>query len=435
MKLLPFTLLAAGLFATGASGDRIGLADENLLTGTVSTIDTRGRLMIDSPNTAGPIVIRGSALRSIDFDVPPPDAPAHQERVHLTNGDVLPGLVRGMDTSHVDFRTWFAGDVRIPRPAIRSIDFNDAPQKLRFKGPGGPEGWINNDGWKFRSTTLVSGGRGTISRRKVLPEQFILRFQLVWDSNPSFRFYFCDDYLKIGGDTDRYYFDINSGGMQLKRQAGNEGRTWHSLYSSRRRPEEFQDNNVDLELRVDRKRRLLYIYIDGELEGRFKDDIGPFPTGSGIMLESNSGGEIKNTIGSIEVYDWDAISQLHRNEGHEDPTRDAIITTDSERHGGEVQGLVEEDGERILLLRNPHADALFHIPLRRTSVLYFRQGEPPSPHPGSFLIDVAGRGQVQLADLRLDEATLSGQHVLLGALEVRREALLRLRSGSPDPDD
>ncbi len=428
-------LLAAGLLATGASADRIGLADENQLTGTLSTIDARGRLVVESPNAVGPVMVLGSALRSIDFDGPPPDAPSQRERVHLTNGDVLPGVVRAIDADHIDVHTWFAGDLRIPRSAVASVDFNNAPQKLRYEGPGGPEGWINNDTWKFLRGTLTSGGRGTISRRKVLPEQFILRFHLAWNNNPRFRLYFCDDYLKIGGETDRYYFEVTSGGMQLKRQARNEGRTWHPLYASRRKPEEFQDKQCDIELRIDRTRGLLYVYVNGELEGRFKDDIAHIPTGSGIMLESQAGGETTNTIASVEIYEWDAISQLHRGEGHEDPERDAIITNDSERHGGELRAMVEEDGERILLLKNPHADALFHIPLRRTSVLYFRQGEPPSPHPGSFLIDIADRGRVHLSALRLDETALSGRHVLLGDIAIKREALLRLRTASRNADD
>ena len=68
--------------------------------------------------------------------------------------------------------------------------------------------------------------------------------------------------------------------------------------------------------------------------------------------------------------------------------------------------MAEEVGERVLLLKNPHADDLFHIPLRRTSVLYFRQAEALSPQSGSFRIELADQGRIQLAALRLDVDTL-----------------------------
>jgi hypothetical protein len=434
MKHFPLILLTAGVLAAGASADRVGLVGENVVTGAVSGIDGQGQLVIDSPNAAAPLLLRSAALRSIEFDGTAPEHPDLQERLHLTNGDVLPGLLKGMDANHIDFQTWFAEDLRVPRTAVRSIDFGIAPQKLVFKGPGGPEGWLDNEGWKFRGTTLRSTERGTISRRKVLPEQFILRFQLAWESNPNFRFYFCDDLLEEKGDADRYYFDINTSGMQLRRQSTSDEDKWKTLYLSQRRPAEFRDKNVDIELRVDRVRHLIYIYVDGELEGRFQDQIPPAPTGSGIMLMSNAGGEIKNTISSIEIYQWDATSQLHRSEGHEDPTHDAIITTDSERHGGTVQGMAEEEGERVLLLKNPHADDLFHIPLRRTSVLYFRQAEALSPQSGSFRIELADQGRIQLAALRLDVDTLSGRHPLLEALTIKREAVVSIKSTAPADD-
>lgn len=435
MKLLPFSLAAAGLLVSEASADRISLIDDSLVTGSVTAIDDRERVLVESPNTAVPLYLRSEVLRFVDFDFTPPDFQTHQERLHLTNGDVLPGLITGMDAKTIEFQAWFAGDLRIPRSAVSSIDFGVAPQKLHFKGPGEPEGWIDNDEWKFRGQTLTSVGRGTIARPKVLPEHFILRFHLAWETNPSFRFYFCDDQLKTGGEADRYYFDINTGGMQLKRQARDEGQTWHSLYSSQRRPGEFHDRNVEIELRVDRSRRLLYIYIDGVMEGRFPDPIAHIPTGTGIMLESNSGGEVKNIIQSIEVYKWDAISQLHRSEGHDDPRQDAIITTDSERLPGDIQSMVEEDGERVLLLKSPHSDRLFHIPLRRTSVLYFRQGEAPTLPPSTFLIDLAGQGRIQLAELRLDDRQLSGRHALLDSVHLKRDALVRLQAIPEDEVD
>ncbi|NNM28145.1 MAG: hypothetical protein HKO57_01375, partial [Akkermansiaceae bacterium] len=298
-------------------------------------------------------------------------------------------------------------------------------------------GWVKNDNWKIEGGNLTCATNGSIARPEVLPANFILRFRLRWEQNPNLRFYFCDDLLERRGDADRYYFEINTGGLQLKRQTKDGDRRWIPIASLERRPEEFADATVEIEIRVNRENRLIYFYLDGEKEGRYLDPIDDFPEGTGIMLYSLAAGDMKNVVELIEVYEWDAVSQLRRSEGHSDDDTDAIVSNTGERFSGTAERLVREgDGPRILF-NSPHSDDPFRIPQRRISTLYFRSVEG-SRGSGSaaFTTDWEGGGHLHLNSLQLTADKATAQHPLLGDLVLERASLRRMQvPAAEDPDD
>ncbi len=217
-----------------AAEDRISLKDGSTLRGNVRAIEGDHKIVVDSEFSSDPIELRGSALRSISFDVETGEHHNDPELLHLVNGDVLPGSLRALDDRQILFRTWYADDLTIERTHIRSVDFGVTPQKLVYVGPKPLSEWIDNDDWEWENGKLTCNTSGTIAAKNVLPRQFILRFRLEWESGPNFRIYFCDDFLKRTGNADRYYFEINSMGSQLKRQTAEGGRRWHTLAQSHR---------------------------------------------------------------------------------------------------------------------------------------------------------------------------------------------------------
>lgn len=429
MKPTSTALFLIVLGALPLHADQLSLQGGDQLTGKVLEIAEKSRISFETPNATDPLQLKGSAVESIQFEFEPPRNIPQTERVLLRNGDSIPGELLSLDNEYLDLRTWFAGDLHIPRSAVTSVAFGVAPHNLAFHGPNGEEGWKGNENWDFRDHTLSSSKRGIIYRRDILPEQFILRFKLDWETNPNFRFYFCDDFLQRNGDTDRYYFEINTGGMQLKRQAtGNKNRRWSPLYSSQRRPESFPDHGMEIEIRVDRQGRMLYIYVDGEDEGRLDDPIGEIPAGTGIMLESLAGGDMRNIVSGIEIYHWDAVSQIHRNEGHKNKDADAIVTTESERYEGIAEKLVGENQERAILVKSPHTDEPVRIPFDALSVLYFREPEHMDTSSSDFRLNLAAQGRVGISNPVLSEESLSASHPLLGKITIRRDALMSLQA-------
>lgn len=428
MKYMPAILAAAGGALLPLHADELTLSNGDILSGTAQEVTANGRLTFESPNMGSPLAVRSSALETLRFAFLPPGDIPQSERVELRNGDSLPGEILGLDDEALEIRTWACGDLLIPRSAISSVHFGVAPHDLVFQGPGKESGWQDNENWVFRGGSASSSSRGTVARPDFLPRQFILRFQLDWETNPNIRFYFCDDYLERSGQADRYFFQINTNGLFLHRQAANSKRSWHPLWTSHRRPPSFPDQSVEIELRVDRDSRLIYIYIDGEAELRQHDPIGTIPTGSGIMLESLAGGEMKNIISSIEIYEWDAVSQIHRTEGHTNPDADAIVTGESERYEGSVQSLQGTGDDRSLLIKSPHSDDPVRIPFDALSVLYFRNPPKEAPEVGSarFRVKLAALGSLSLTNPRLTPENLSLTHPLLGEVVVRRDALVSL---------
>lgn len=425
-RSIPLLLLGGSLLASAA--DELSLSNGDLLTGTARSVDADGRLTFETPNAFEPLVIRSDALGALRFGFEQPEDLPQSERVKLTNGDVLPGEILNLGEESLEIRTWACGDLVIPRSAIASVHFGVAPHDLVFTGPGKEAGWQDNENWSFQGAGASSSSRGTVARPDVLPQQFILRFRLEWETNPNFRFYFCDDLLDRSGEEDRYYFEVNTAGLQLKRQAADSKRRWYPLWSSDRRPASFPKQAVEVELRVDRERRLIYIYIDGESEGRQHDPIGEIPTGTGILLESLAGGDMRNIVSGIEIYEWDAISQIHRTEGHKNPAADAIVTVESERYEGSVRGLEGGGDDRALLIKSPHSDDPVRIPIDALSVLYFRKAPDGDPAPARFRVKLAALGSLSLNKPELSPERLTLSHPLLGDVSVRREALVSLES-------
>lgn len=428
MKATTISLLGLSLALSPLLADSLSLVNGDSLTGDVLEMSKDGKISLESTNTTSPLQIRSSAISSIGFEFTPAEDHREPERVHLRNGDVLPGTIRNLDSESLELRTWACGDVRIPRSAIASVDFGMAPHHLAFRGPLGMKGWKDGDNWKYENQSFRSSTGGSIARADVLPEQFILRFRVEWQTNPNLRLYFCDDYLKRGDDYDRYYFEINSGGLQLKRIASDSKRTYFPLYSASRRPESFPDRAIDVEIRVDRQRRLIYVYIDGESEGRFIDPVTEFPSGSGIMIDSLAGGDMKNIVSNIEIYKWDAISQIHRHEGHKNTKADAIITNESERYEGTVDKLQGSGAERTISIKSPHSDDPVEIPFNALSVLYFRKVDGEEPKSGSFSLHMAGRARLTVARPSLNATSFIVEHPLLGEITIRRDAVSNLNA-------
>lgn len=434
-------LLACSLAASFplAAKDRVNLKDGSTLRGTVRGIEGDHKITIDSELSAKPIHIRGDALRSISFDVAQQRGAhqGHPQRLHLINGDILPGKLLSLDETQLSYHTWYAGDLTIKRSHAKSIDFGVAPQKMVYSGPKPLTEWIDNDDWEYEDGRLMCDTSGTIAAEKVLPKQFIMRFRLEWENSPNFRIYFCDDYLKRTGSADRYYFEFNSAGSQLKRQTAEGDRRWFTLAQSHRRPEEFRGRGVNVELRVDRERRRIFVYLNGEKLERAGDPIDSIPTGTGIMLQSQAGGDLKNIVSRLEIFEWDAITELRRNEGHDDPKTDGLVDVEGQHISGTAKKMEEEEGMRRIVFESPFNNEALKVRTNRISSLYFKTAENAPDGHAPIKFDLRGGGELQLSSLALGDKTLTATHPLLGALTLNRESLEQLfvRSKEEEPEE
>ena len=81
------------------------------------------------------------------------------------------------------------------------------------------------------------------------------------------------------GRNDRYYLQIGSAGIDVRRQTTSKN-GHHSLIKIDRSPESFSGKEASFEIRFDHRQRRLMLYIDNQLQGQASDplDVAPEST-------------------------------------------------------------------------------------------------------------------------------------------------------------
>lgn len=417
-----------------AVADEVTLTDGSRLSGTVTALDDTGQILLDSGLAFEPFRLRAETLKRVDFAASGPASDPHDALVTLLDGDSLPGELVGIDADHLTLATPSAGELRIPRKAVGTVQLGVRPRKVLYRGPSDESGWTIRNGWRFESRRFVSDGGGTLSREFDLPVSFALRFRVAWRHSPNLQVYFADDSLATTGKADRYYLQLGGSGIELKRQQSNDGHPYLSMASIPGEPSDYPDGDVEVELRVDRQLGLVHLYLDGQYEGRFADPVKSPPAGRGIMFRSNLGGGESQVIDAIEIREWDASSDRHRGEERGDTTRDVVITRSSDRGTGTILGLNPGPDGGVIRYQGPHHPDPVDLPLSEVSTLFFAHpADPPAAARPPLVLGLRGRGSLGVSSCNFTGETVQAKHPLLGALTLRRDAVATLERPAPRP--
>ena len=129
-------------------------------------------------------------------------------------------------------------------------------RKAIYSGPKNEAEWSRDvdesKGWKFSNGALVANGPASGAANFETPAQFILKFSLKWQANPNFQIYFADPLTPKAESMDRYYMQFNGAGLEIKREA-SKGKHFQTVILLARTPDQFANNQMDVEIRVDRK--------------------------------------------------------------------------------------------------------------------------------------------------------------------------------------
>jgi hypothetical protein len=410
-----------------AAADEVTLADGSRLSGTVTALADGGQLLLTSDLSFEPFQLKAESLRRVDFATEGKSSDEHDALVVLANGDQLPADLAGIDAGTVTLRTSFAGEIRIPRESVRTIQLGVRPRKLIYRGPDDEFGWNIKSGWRFDSRRFTADNSGTVSREFDIPGSFALKFRVAWRNSPNVQVYFADDSLETTGKADRYYLQFGGSGLELKRQQSNEGNAYLSMTSIPGDPADFTDNDLDIELRVDRKLGLVHLYLDGIFEGKFPDPVKVAPSGKGIMFRSNLGGDDSQSIDNIEIREWDAAADRHRGEERGDEKQDVLITRGSDRSNGSILGLTEGKDGGTIRYKGPHHPEPVDFPLSEVSTLFFaRPAAAAEAAAPPLKLGLRGRGSLGVTACTFGEEFITARHPLLGEINIRRNAVASL---------
>ncbi|MEM9238242.1 MAG: hypothetical protein AAGB14_15830, partial [Verrucomicrobiota bacterium] len=311
MKRPLHTLLAIA-FTSVATADELELADGGLLSGSVVSISPDGVITAQLAISKGVAEIHADKMKRVRFGKAGRKSD-HDAILTITNGDRLPCDILGITAEDLMVRTDFAGDLTIPRTMVETAEMGIRPRKTIYHGPENLAGWKVGDNWHYEDGSLVSDGRGSVSREfEKLPDSYSLGFNLAWGGRPNFQVFFSSQTTaSSGGKHDRYYLQFGPAGMEIKRQSS--GRTgYHSLLVVNRSSETFPDREARIEIRLDHRQRMLFLYVDGQLEGQAPDPLESAPTGKIVLFQSNASEAEAHRVSDIRLREWDAAGDRHK---------------------------------------------------------------------------------------------------------------------------
>ncbi len=410
-------------------------ATDGKLTGSLQAITKDGIIEWESPYSKQPLKLLADKLQQVEFSNSPKSAKPSPIQLTLRNGDILPAnMVQGLEEAGLITDTAIAGTLTVPRAALASAQFGITERNVIYSGFDNIRDWTTNkgepDNWKRRGNALVSSGRSIAARDFDMPENFVMNFQLTWDNrSPNYSVGFADPLLKNDSKQPHYRFNFDSSGMRILRQVKGEARA-RTLAQWPRRPTEFSDKKVNIELRVDRSKRQIILLINGEPEAPVVDHLDDIPAASGISFtcQTSSGGS--QSIGGLTVTELRDSRTRHLAEKRGDASLDCIITTDDDRWSGELVSLTGTPEEQIMVFKTKFSEEAWEIPEQEVSTLFFANNpfkEGPGGKP-KFTIEFHGKGKLTANSLTIIEEEIEVIHPLLGTLQIERSAVKTIRS-------
>jgi hypothetical protein len=423
-----FLALTFALAASSAGAADVSMKGDAKLTGEIAGMDAEGSITLVSPVSEKPLLLMGDRVEKVEFGTAeaPPVLP--DQRLELTNGDILPVSLNSMENGLLRVESPVLGTLAIPREAVSTLQLGIIPEKTIYPGPEDFSGWDRSeDGartWELERDAFVAKGPGKISRDVALPEKFIIRFTLAWRNHPNFQFCFAED---AKGGADRYLMEFGGSGLTVSRESPKRARTPIVLLG--RNPEEFARKRMDVEIRGDRSRGLLELRINGELEGRYTDPIQPIPRGTGISFVSRAARASGQTVGDIRILEWDDRGDRHRSEERGDGRSDSLIGRYGERFGGSLEGIRSEAGAKVYLFKSDFQKEPLELPEEEVSTVFLMAVAKPSKSGGAggHMLNLRGHGSVRVSSCVLDGDSVKVEHPLLGSLEFDRSGIASIQ--------
>lgn len=410
--------------------DSIALEGDGRLSGTVTSINPEGVVELRTPLASEPVLLRGEAVRKVTFSESPEPGKIPSSRIELVNGDILPVEIESLDDQQLQVVSPMAGKLVVPRTALKSMMLGIRPNRVIYAGPKAandlkPEG-PHGDNWSFEDGVLSLQGSGRLTKKLEPVRQFIARFTMEWENNPNVQFYFADPLTPSTQPADRYYFQFSASGVEIKREAV-KGRRLTTIITLNRRPEQYSDNRLKVEIRLDRESSMIYLFLNDEPEGRYSDPVDNTPAAGGIAFVSSAANDSEFRLSDVEVLEWDHTGDRHRTEDRGDPKIDSLIEKRGDRFGGSLTSIRASAEGPVFSFKSDFQEAPIELPESEVSTVFFKQPEAKPEeafHP--FALKLRGDGVLQVSACSFPGDRIEVVHPLLGPLTFSRNGVTAL---------
>ena len=420
--------MCAALTAGAATGADLTLRGKGKLSGEFVSMGGDGVITLLSPISKEALKVDAGAVEKVDFGVAGFSVELPNQRIHLVNGDVIPARVMSLDGGRMVVDSPHLGELEIPRGAVDSIKLGISPEKLVYSGPNGFKRWNKesggSDGWEFKEKRMVASGNGVVTSGFELPDEFLIRFRCEWSGSPHLGIAFADTLEKTGREANRYLLEFSDAGFQLQRESPGKRRPIPIALLGRK-PSEFAGRAVEIEIRVDRARGRLHLYLDGKLEGRYTDPIPDLPEGSGISLISKNRGRGTQSVGWLEIAEWDEETDRYRSEERGDTGEDSLIERYGARFSGRLESIKPLGEVMVYRFKSDFQKQALELPEKEVSVVFMKSvsgGRSVDDFEGLVLrLEGAGELKVGACEFAGDRAFI--RHSLLGEVTLERSAI------------
>jgi hypothetical protein len=439
-KLTHLIALLGGCSSSALWADTLTLTGDSRLTGTLHALSTSGTLELRSPLAREPIPVRLDQVTKLTFTPPSPLPNSSSTRLDLINGDQIRVDVDSLDAETLTASTPFAGRLQFPRSAVKSMQVGLHDAETLYSGPQHANEWNQgidpSKNWNFADKTLSADGAASSSKDFDLPERFVIKASLKWESSANFVISFADPLLRTSDPVDRYLFLFNGAGLEIKRESSKPPR-FQTILTRSRTPDQFPTNALDVEIRVDRRTSRLYLYLDGEPEVTGIDPVPQAPTSNGITLINRAAPGSRQEIKDIQILSFDNTAARHLDEKSAAPTQDSLITRAEDRFSGELLSILPTG---VFSFKSPIKDSPLTLSEEDISTVFFAEPEifESAQSPAPYRIHLWDDSRLSGTSCSFSADQVQLDHPLLGRITLNRSAISefeRLTDEAPIPTE
>lgn len=421
--------IAVALFGQvlGQASDRDDLVrflDGSMLHGKLQQVNLDAGVRWARGDLAKPVDFRPDNLAWIRFEGARPVQRQREPSVHIRfhNGDEVLGNLISVDEQRVQFSTWFNEQMSAPRAGLQSLAFLSPGFSILYEGPTTLDGWkLGRDpkAWTYRDGVFISEGVGVLGRDFGLKGSSRIEFDLQWNGTFSLIVPVYTAALdRFDYRSNSYMFYISRGYVSLQRvQSGAGVRN----LGQGQIPEMQSKNRVSVEMRINKDKAEMELYIDQKLIRKWRDTNGFSATGTGMAFFSQLNGPIVR-VSHLRVSAWD---------GHSDPVS-LTASNHSEdmvflKNRDEVPGRLKSMNGSMVVINSLGTDLT--IPLERITRVALTKPKVKSgaKRPWEVRAHFAGGAAVSFDLKQWEGQTLTGSSRNFGPVSFNSRHIRRLQ--------
>ena len=392
-----------------SKGENIQLLDGDIFHGKFIGYDPKKGVQWRHPHITPDMQIKPASVARVTFagTTLPPSAVNHSCNVELANGDSLSGELVSMENGKLVIKTWYAGNLTINRSALKSLAPGYIAAETIFEGPLSAKNWsfvnannglvarpvpagavpkplqqrlaANSGSWKYTDGAFECTTSGAMVGRQMkdFPDRTSIEFDVEWASYLNLYVNIFTDSLKSYSSCNAYSLRLNQTYAYLYRYSRTRGS--QRVGSNIRINLTSLKNRATITLKVDKKSRIIALYVNGKFTTKWKDVNAEFAgKGKGLLFSSRSANPIR--ISQIRVREWNGNLPGQNKVSTGDGKEDFVMFNNEDSITGSLVGIKEGQ------MKFKTSFAELPIPLKNVDIIHLsKEGIQSMPIPSGSM--------------------------------------------------